>query len=223
MNNLKLNSTLGIKRGITSIIGSGGKTTLMTALSKEAAQNARVIMTTTTHILPPTDIKTLINPSLDDIKKAFERKNLICIGSKDGEKLCSCEINFKLLTAVCDYIFIEADGSRQLPLKAHLDFEPVIPKESNLTILVVGAFGINKPIINTAHRPEKFAALCNAQTGDIATEKMTAQVINREKLCDKVVITQTDDTQEQTVKKLYKALNFPTFIYKDGKINAYSD
>ena len=102
MSNLNLLKTLGIEKGITSIIGSGGKTTLMSALSKEAAQSARVIMTTTTHILPPKDIKTLINPDIEDVKNAFEQENLICIGQKYGEKLCACDIDFSLLCTVCD-------------------------------------------------------------------------------------------------------------------------
>jgi len=41
---------LGILPGITSVIGSGGKTSLLTKLSQEV--RGTVILTTSTHILP---------------------------------------------------------------------------------------------------------------------------------------------------------------------------
>ena len=47
-----LSDILDIKKGITAIIGSGGKTTLMIKLAKELSQKGKVIICTTTHIYP---------------------------------------------------------------------------------------------------------------------------------------------------------------------------
>ena len=48
-----LADSLGVRPGITAIIGSGGKTSLMRALSRQlSAGGSRVLLTTTTHILP---------------------------------------------------------------------------------------------------------------------------------------------------------------------------
>ena len=55
-----LANALGVRPGITAIIGSGGKTSLMRALSRQLSANgSRVLLTTTTHILPFRDMPCL--------------------------------------------------------------------------------------------------------------------------------------------------------------------
>ena len=55
-----LADSLGVRPGITAIIGSGGKTSLMRALSRQLSANgSRVLLTTTTHILPFKDLPCL--------------------------------------------------------------------------------------------------------------------------------------------------------------------
>ena len=47
-----LSEALGIKKGVTAIIGSGGKSSLLKSLSFELSQKGSVLLTTSTHILP---------------------------------------------------------------------------------------------------------------------------------------------------------------------------
>ena len=47
---MQLYERLGVPCGVTAVIGSGGKTTLLRTLSRELP--GTVILTTTTHILP---------------------------------------------------------------------------------------------------------------------------------------------------------------------------
>ena len=47
-----LAEALGIKKGITAVIGSGGKSSLLKSLSLELSQKGSVLLTTSTHILP---------------------------------------------------------------------------------------------------------------------------------------------------------------------------
>jgi hypothetical protein len=55
-----LADSLGVRPGITAIIGSGGKTSLMRAFSRQlSAGGSRVLLTTTTHILPFKDLPCL--------------------------------------------------------------------------------------------------------------------------------------------------------------------
>lgn len=55
-----LADSLGVRPGITAIIGSGGKTSLMRAFSRQlSAGGSRVLLTTTTHILPFKDMPCL--------------------------------------------------------------------------------------------------------------------------------------------------------------------
>ena len=50
---MQISSLLHVGRGVTAIIGSGGKTTLMEQLAKELSKKGRVVLTTTTHIRRP--------------------------------------------------------------------------------------------------------------------------------------------------------------------------
>lgn len=47
-----LAESLGIEKGVNAVIGSGGKTSLLTALSLELSKKGSVILTTSTHIFP---------------------------------------------------------------------------------------------------------------------------------------------------------------------------
>ena len=51
-----------------------------------------------------------------------------------------------LLRRRADYILVEADGSGGLPLKGHLNYEPVIPGATTLIVVVVGADILGKTI-----------------------------------------------------------------------------
>ena len=68
---MQLRRMLGIQPGLTAIIGGGGKTTLLYALARELSQTARVIVCTTTHILPPEHLPCLT----DDGFMIFSRKS----------------------------------------------------------------------------------------------------------------------------------------------------
>ena len=99
------------------------------------------------------------------------------------------------LARLADYVLVEADGSKQLPLKAHLDHEPVIPTCANQTVQVVGLSGIGCPIEAVTHRPERFAELCSASVTDIATLERVSTVLNTEALADRYVLNQADDEE----------------------------
>ena len=50
---MSLAALLGVRPGLTAIIGGGGKTTLMEALGRELAPQGRVLLTTSTKIRRP--------------------------------------------------------------------------------------------------------------------------------------------------------------------------
>ena len=52
-------------------------------------------------------------------------------------------------------MLIEADGSRQKPLKVPAEWEPMIPSFADLVISVVGLDCLGKPICETTHRMER--------------------------------------------------------------------
>ena len=57
---MELSAALCIRPGVTAIIGSGGKTTLLYALARVLSADARVLVCTTTHILPPEHMPVLL-------------------------------------------------------------------------------------------------------------------------------------------------------------------
>lgn len=172
-NQENLSQAFDLPRGMIALVGGGGKTTLMLCLAHELAQTgARVIVTTTTHIFTPDGMRTQNPATPEEAKALLEREPLICFGkpSKEG-KLSAPDLSMEALAACADYVLIEADGAKRLPLKAPAEHEPVIPNESKLVIAVAGLDGIGKTIAETAFRSDRYAALC----GKAETEQITAQ------------------------------------------------
>jgi len=72
----------------------------------------------------------------------------------------------------------EADGSRMRPFKAPAEHEPVIPAETTLVVVVVGADVFGKTLdADHVHRPELVSALCGAPLGTPITPEIVARVL----------------------------------------------
>ena len=187
---IELYKRLEIQKGVTAIIGSGGKTSLMLRLCRELP--GTVIVCTSTHIFPPEELPLYTEP-LETLPAAK-----LCAGTRaEHGKLTAPVQSFGELAELADYVLVEADGSKHLPLKAHEAHEPVIPACADQTIQVLGLSGIGRPIREAAHRPERYAALCGAAVTDIATLERAAKVLNTEALADRYVLNQADDLEEQ--------------------------
>ena len=136
---------LGLRPGVTAVIGSGGKTSLLRRLAEELP--GTVLLCTTTHIRPFEEYPLLTAPTPEDIRKALTAHRVLCLGTPcENGKLTAPSLSVETLATLADYVLVEADGSRQLPLKAHEAHEPVIPAVSRQVICVVGASGFGKPI-----------------------------------------------------------------------------
>ena len=130
---------------VISFVGGGGKTSSMLALGTELAeQGRRVILTTTTRMFP------------FDFPLA---EHLACIGERAENGKLGPVADPDALKQQCDFLLIEADGSRGLPVKAPAAHEPVITTGTGLVIAVLGLTGMGKPIAQVCHRPERVCAL----------------------------------------------------------------
>ena len=189
--------------GITAIIGGGGKTTLLYRLARELEGRGSVIVTTSTHIFKPTDLPFALT--------AEKVSGILCVGTPcENGKLSAPQQSFGELTALADYVLVEADGSAGRPLKAHAPHEPVIPCEANQVICVAGASGLNRPAAETAHRPERFMALSGSET---ATSEAVAAVLNKEALHTRVLINQADSPERiAAARELARLLDCPVVI-----------
>lgn len=152
---------LAVPRGITSIVGGGGKTTLLLRLARELRENgARVVVTTSTHIFPLEGIPILTDGTLTEASALLDREGVVCLGTPvEKGKLAAPKFTFAKLAEIADYVLVEADGAKGLPLKAPAEHEPVIPAETSLVVAVAGLDGLGKPIGETVFRPALYAAL----------------------------------------------------------------
>lgn len=183
---------LGVRPGVTSVIGSGGKTSLLSALARELP--GTVVLTTTTHILPFPDVPLVTSEDAADVRAALAASHVVCVGSQaeKNSKLVTPELGIDTLASLADYVLVEADGARRLPLKAHAAWEPVIPACSDRTILVLGASGLGRPVREKVHRPELFCELAGCAPDDLATPELVARAANAEALADVALVNQAD-------------------------------
>jgi molybdenum cofactor cytidylyltransferase len=75
-------------------------------------------------------------------------------------------------------LLIEADGSRQRPLKAPASHEPPIPASVDVVVVVAGLTGVGQLLDNAhVHRPECFARLSGCEPGEPITARHVAKVL----------------------------------------------
>jgi molybdenum cofactor cytidylyltransferase len=75
-------------------------------------------------------------------------------------------------------VLVEADGSRQRPLKAPAEHEPAIPLWVNLVVVVAGLSGLGQPLGDAwVHRPEKFGQLAGLADGQVITHEHLARAM----------------------------------------------
>lgn len=208
---MALAETLGVRPGVTSVIGSGGKTSLLSALARELP--GTVVLTTTTHILPFPDVPLMTSEDAADVRAALAASRVVCVGSqaeKDG-KLVAPELGIDALASLADHVLVEADGARRLPLKAHAPWEPVIPACSGRTILVLGTSGLGHPVREKVHRPELFCELVGCTPDDLATPELVARAANAEALADVALVNQADVAPD-AAHDLAALLAIPAFV-----------
>ena len=172
---------LGVTKGVTAVIGSGGKTSLLYELAEELRPCGTVLLATTTHIMRPPQYPFVQTP--EELAAALAAGGIACVGSLTPEGKLTAPA-FDGWQQAADFVLVEADGSKRLPAKAHETWEPVLPPERTRTICVLGATAFGQPI-----RPG------GAPWSAVITPEMAARVICAEGLCDIVYVNQVDDPE----------------------------
>ena len=192
---MELAELLGIRLGVTAVIGGGGKTTLLRALGAGLAPLHRVLLCTTTKMYPVPGLPLARDfAELDRLRAACP---LVCGGRElpGTGKLGPLEIPLAALEERFDYVLVEADGAAGRPAKAHAPHEPVIPPGA-WRVCVVGASGFGRPIREAAHRPERYAILVGVRETDPVTPETTAAVLGGEALHDVFYVNQVETAAE---------------------------
>ena len=147
------------EREIISLVGGGGKTTLMAALGRELSIRRKgILLTTTTKIWDPepsNEFSLFLSARLERVKEWVKenldqyRYLLVAQDKLDNGKLQGIPPHWtpELFSIPgVSYIIIEADGAAGRPLKAPREGEPVIPAETTLLIPMVGIDALGKPL-----------------------------------------------------------------------------
>jgi molybdenum cofactor cytidylyltransferase len=177
---------------VIALVGAGGKSSLLFHLGEELAAAGRpTLLTATTRLWAsqvdraPFSLITASEPAL-----AFELPTslrgygqVLALAGPAGEtgKLAGLSPEAICRLSALDEVgavVVEADGSRERPLKAPAAHEPLVPACATHVITVAGLAALGKPLnAATVHRPEIAAALIGLQPGDILTAEALAALL----------------------------------------------
>ena len=157
-----LHELLGIslqEKRVVSLCGGGGKTTLMYALAREAKKNGKTALFTTTNIFVPDepDIHVLNPFGAEEALSLWQRGEIVAAGVPvvGVNKLAAPEPDAQAwLLTNSDGLYVEADGSKRLPLKYPAQWEPVLPEQTTHTVVVAGLSALGKKRGEIVHRAD---------------------------------------------------------------------
>jgi len=171
-----------------AFVGAGGKTTAIFQLAHQL--EPPVIVTATTHLaiwqMNLADQLVLIRNRLDLSEiRGEELSGVVLVTGEQIEPDRVSGIGFRefsqLISLADEYqipVLVEADGSRQLPMKAPADHEPAIPPHIETIVVVCGLAALGKPLGREwVHRPERFASISGISGGEKISIRAVARVM----------------------------------------------
>ena len=148
---------LGETGHVISLVGGGGKTTLLYALARwYSAQRQRVLVSTTTHIQRPD-----ANYAPDEAARdALWQAGTYAVAGvpAEGEKL-TMPPHLADWMAEADTVLLEADGAKRHPCKAPAAHEPVLLRSSDIVLAAAGLSAVGKPLQDVCFRLEAACTL----------------------------------------------------------------
>lgn len=172
-------SFLREKGHVISIVGAGGKTTLMYTLAACYGEKGyRVILSTTTHIKRPEHIP--VTSSLSELEELLQRHSVVAVGTDAPQGKIKALHAMKISEAIplADVILLEADGAKHHPCKVPAETEPVIPKESDIVIGVAGLDALGQPLEDVCFRKEKAMELLRTDARHCMNEQDLAEILS---------------------------------------------
>lgn len=188
------------KKQMVAFVGAGGKTTTIYHLAKELALlGKRVIITTTTHMFLPTEYGVLVEDR-DALLNMLNTKGIAVVGIPcgDGKMTKVSDSYLEWMKTVSDYILVEADGSKRLPIKVPDKHEPVLPIDTDLVIILSGLSCLSRPLMECCHRWHVAMEILNCQPTHTIVPKDMAMLI-KQGYCKqlaipfKILLNQCDD------------------------------
>jgi probable selenium-dependent hydroxylase accessory protein YqeC len=182
--------------GVVSLVGAGGKTSLMFRLARELSRKGeRVLTTTTTRIHAPTAEQSpacILAVTAEEILEraapvlSLHRHITAAAGlSADPGKLVGLTpemVDRLRASQLFDWIIVEADGAAGRPLKAPAEHEPVIPSSSGWLVGMVGLRALGTPLTDQwVFRAEMFSRITGLPLGMAVTEEAITTALAHER------------------------------------------
>ncbi|MFL0267084.1 selenium cofactor biosynthesis protein YqeC [Candidatus Clostridium radicumherbarum] len=182
---MKLSKLLDIKvNSVISIVGAGGKSTLMYTLAQELRQDYKCLITTTTKIyLPYKEQFDYMAVGIEEFNrlKHNPNKGIYVYGSSinDENKLIGVNpAELEIDVPNFQYLLIEADGSKRKSIKGWNNTEPVVLNTTTNTIGVISIEAIGNKINEVnVFRVKEFLNITNAAENDTITEANIVSLI----------------------------------------------
>jgi molybdenum cofactor cytidylyltransferase len=161
-----------------SLVGAGGKTTALFQLARQIGNRNSPIVTSSTHLgawqIPLADHHIIAN-DVDDLRNIPSEGVVLVTGEIENER--TQPVGEAVLNRLHENVkrkninlLIEADGSRQKPLKAPARHEPPIPRFTDTVIVMTGLSAIGKPLTHEhVHRAGIFSQISGLQINETIT------------------------------------------------------
>ena len=215
MNGLEALPFLREKGHVVSLVGGGGKTTLLYGMACLcAAEGQRVLVSTTTHIQ---------RPSANYAPDEAVRDALWQAGTYAG---------LSGWMAGADTGLLEADGAKHRPCKAPAAHEPVLLPESDIVLAVAGLSALGRPLAEVCFRLDAACALLGVPPEASLTPERLAKLLasgagGRKNVGTRafyVILNQADDAPcraagERTLAILKETYNVSGFLtnFEEGE------
>lgn len=169
---------------VIAVIGSGGKSSLCQYLATGwRKMGKKVLMSTTTKILLPSNsqYERLVTGDFSQLAQAKAGITIAGVPMMQDQQQKLTMPDEALLTkafSAYDQVLLEADGSRQLPLKGWGPHEPVILPQTTGVLAVLPLLPLGTPLTQqVVHRLPLFLTMTGAKAGDPLSPSHYRQII----------------------------------------------
>lgn len=208
------------RKQVISAVGGGGKTSALYRLAGELnSSGKKVVVTTTTHMLMPQRDSDLLSDIRSIEKKWFSNQIAVAGLPAGNGKMTGVSRNlFMEICGLSDVVLVEADGSRQLPVKMPAPHEPSIPENTTCVLVLGGMNALGRNLVDVCHRPELVMQLLSAEADHSMTPEDIALILNKgywiphvegAGLAGTVILNQADDAARLSAAEKIAAVLYP--------------
>lgn len=169
---------LAEKGHVVSLVGGGGKTTLLYAMADCCAKKGwRTLATTTTHILCPGGGRWA---QTDARLEALWRSGSYAVaGSAAPAGKLTAPAGQQLADWISrsEAVFVEADGAKHLPCKVPAEHEPVLLPQCDIVLAVAGLSALEKPLEQVCFRLKEACRVLSVTPDTLLTPELLARML----------------------------------------------